>query len=648
MNIYNFEMVIKQNDGMIMTRLSLTILLICVSTITLWSQEIPANDSFNVRFDHRVMDSLTAPNNQDLQIIKNHLSQLQSSRQDIYVHRIYFTMHAIPEAVSKLRYENASNRIKKILKYDVKINAGFGEDVRQFDNTLDVVFEYAQREPISKFLKNLKQIDETKYWKPSEDGLFLTQQGALVYLPKNSAKLPSKFGAGDMVELRFTEGNGPQHLIGNAMHTMTSDGTFSPVYVNKFYALFDGEIIQPKSPDLWIIIMPGEEMQASFRAKADTLTNYTADQNSSKFWKESAQDPIILSGLLHLIENGDTSKIHALKEIIDLNPKAFDEISKQRFEALLDLHVKDIQELQASFTSAFADAGYPSFYKIYGIAQELFSSYNRPYSKENQIIYQALKNQDDLILHEQLVNRALFEIAKKSLQLSLESLKEKHKDLYKQCLEIYDEIQLEQVIHEMQEEALIYRSIDFLVKQELFEAWQVLAAYPNFMRSKEHILGKDGLGRLLGWHNLFYPHEIYMRSPINRRDNQESIRNLTERPMYACRLQNGWNAIGKTMPRVENPTLVVEFQCAEYGQLFFYAPESGAIIIPREIGRSHFFSNSLDSGTEGYMIAFYMANSRAVMSVTPAEFRHDIWSDFDFKPLSSNAMYTKIAELKEN
>ena len=92
----------------------------------------------------------------------------------------------------------------------------------------------------------------------------------------------------------------------------------------------------------------------------------------------------------------------------------------------------------------------------------------------------------------------------------------------------------------------------------------------------------------------------------------------------------------------------MEFQCAEYGQLFFYAPESGAIIIPREIGRSHFFSNSLDSGTEGYMIAFYMANSRAVMSVTPAEFRHDIWSDFDFKPLSSNAMYTKIAELKED
>ena len=630
-----------------MTRLSLTFLLICVSVIRLWSQEIPANDSFTIRFDHRVMDSLTAPNTQDIQTIKSHIDQLKSRRQDIYVQRVYFTMHAIPEAVSKLRYENASNRIKNILSYDIKINAGFGEDFRQLDNTLDVIFEYAQREPISEFLKSLKQIDEVKYWNPSEDGLFLTQQGALVYLPKNSANLPAQFSDSDRIELRFSEGVGPQQLISNGMHTTTLDGAFSPVYANKFYALYEGEIIQPNSPDLWMILMPGEEMKASFRATADTLNHFIANQNSSKFWKESGQDPIILSGLLHLIENGDTSKIHALKEVIKLNPKAFDENSKQRIEALLNLHVKDIQELHTSFNSAFAEAGYPNFSKLYASVQELFAPYDRPYSKENEIIYQALKNQDNLSPHELLVNRALFEIVKKSLQLSLEDLKEKHKNLHRQCLEIYDEIQLEQVIYELQDAALIYRSIDFLKKQELFEAWKVLAAYPNFMRGKEHILGKDGLGRLIGWHNLFYPQEVYMRNPMNRRDNQESIRNLTERPMYACPLQNGWNAIGKTIPRVENPTLAVEFQCAEYGKLFFYAPKSGAVIIPRKIGQSHYFSNSLDASTEGYMIAFYMANSRAVMSITPAEFRHDIWSDFDFNLLSSKAMYTEIAKLKK-
>ena len=66
--------------------------------------------------------------------------------QHFSVDRIYFTMHAIPEAINKLRYENASNRITNAMNYDVRINAGFGQDFRKLDNTLDVIFEYAQKE----------------------------------------------------------------------------------------------------------------------------------------------------------------------------------------------------------------------------------------------------------------------------------------------------------------------------------------------------------------------------------------------------------------------------------------------------------------------------------------------------------------------
>ena len=131
-----------------------------------------------------------------------------------------------------------------------------------------------------------------------------------------------------------------------------------------------------------------------------------------------------------------------------------------------------------------------------------------------------------------------------------------------------------------------------------------MAAYPKFMKGKADILGNEGLGLLMGWHNLFFPQEIYMNTASNRRDNQDSPRNLTERPMYAHTLNNGWNGLGKPIERKENPTLSVDFPCAEYGKVFFYARESGAVIIPRGFSTYHTFTRSLDVSTEGQIIAF--------------------------------------------
>ena len=119
----------------------------------------------------------------------------------------------------------------------------------------------------------------------------------------------------------------------------------SPVYVNRFYARFDGKIIQPKRADSWLIIMPGEAMAASYRATPDTLAHFTADQNLSKFWTQSVQEPIILSGLLHLIENGDTSNLHKLRDIMDGNPKAFSELTKQQFNDVITRQVRDTSPL---------------------------------------------------------------------------------------------------------------------------------------------------------------------------------------------------------------------------------------------------------------------------------------------------------------
>ena len=83
-----------------------------------YCQDIPANDSFTIRFDYGGVDSLTFPNKQDIQRIHDHLDQFSRENPAFFVDRMYFTMHAIPEAVNKLRYENASNRITNAINYD--------------------------------------------------------------------------------------------------------------------------------------------------------------------------------------------------------------------------------------------------------------------------------------------------------------------------------------------------------------------------------------------------------------------------------------------------------------------------------------------------------------------------------------------------
>ncbi|MEC7267598.1 MAG: hypothetical protein VXV82_03175, partial [Bacteroidota bacterium] len=520
-----------------------------------FGQDIPANDSFTIRFDYGGLDSLTFPNKQDIQRIHNHLDQFSRENPAYFVDRIYFTMHAIPEAVNKLRYENASNRITNAINYDVRINAGFGQNFRKLDNTLDVVFEYAPRESISYIMDKLKQVDDIRYWNPTQDGLFLTEQGALIYLPKNSAILPPGFTAGSKIELLISEGVEPQQLISNGMHTTTDQGAFSPVYVNRFYARFDGKVIQPKRADSWLIIMPGEAMAASYRATPDTLAHFTADQNVSKFWTQSVEDPIILSGLLHLIENGDTSNLHHLRDIMDGDSKAFSELTEQQLNDVITSQVRDIEALESSYSSIFSDAGLPSFTKVYSLAKELFRKYNRPYSKENEIIGRVLDKTTSITPHQLAVDQALYELARKSLEVSIDELKSNHKELYKACKEVYSNEELEEKLTTLYESALIYRSINLLQKQNLFEGWQVMANYPKFMRGKADILGDEGLGLLMGWHNLFFPQEIYMNTASNRRDNQDSPLSLRERPMYALVLNNGWNGLGRPIELKENPTL---------------------------------------------------------------------------------------------
>ena len=610
-----------------------------------FGQDIPANDSFTIRFDYGGLDSLTFPNKQDIQRIHNHLDQFSRENPAYFVDRIYFTMHAIPEAVNKLRYENASNRITNAINYDVRINAGFGQDFRKLDNTLDVVFEYAPRESISYIMDKLKRVDDIRYWNPTEDGLFLTEQGALIYLPKNSAILPPGFTAGSKIELLISEGVEPQQLISNGMHTTTDQGAFSPVYVNRFYARFDGNVVQPKRADSWLIIMPGEAMAASYRATPDTLAHFTADQNVSKFWTQSFQNPIILSGLLHLIENGDTSNLHQLRDIMDGDSKAFSELTEQQLNDVITRQVRDIEALESSYSSIFSDAGLPSFTKVYSLAKELFSQYNRPYSKENEIIGRVLDKTTSITPHALAVDHALYELARKSIEVSLDELKSNHKELYKACKEVYSNEELEEKLATLYESALIYRSINLLQKQGLFEGWQVMAKYPKFMRGKADIIGDEGLGLLMGWHNLFFPQEIYMNTASNRRDNQDSPRSLRERPMYAHALNNGWNGLGRPIERKENPTLLVDFPCADYGKVFFYAKESGAVIIPRSFNTYHSLTRSLDVSTEGHIIAFFMANSRPVLSITAADFYNETWANFDFTPLPPRTMYTELAKL---
>ena len=627
-------------------KITLLLLALCLGLIQRsYCQEIPANDSFTVRFDHGGVDSLTFPNSQDIQGIHDHLVQFSRENPAFFVDRIYFTMHAIPEAVNKLRYENASNLITDAINYDVRINAGFGQDFRKLDNTLDVVFEYAPRESVSYIMDKLKQVDDVRYWNPAQDGFFLTEQGALIYLPKNSAVLPSNFQAGNKIELLISEGVEPQQIISNGMHTTTDEGAFSPVYVNRFYARFDGKIIQPKHTDSWLIIMPGDPMATSFRATPDTLAHFTANQNVSKFWTQSVSEPIILSGLLHLIENGDTSNLHNLREIMEADPKAFNELTKQQLNDVISSQIKDIETLRSAYTSVFSDAGLPNFMKVYGLAKDLFNQYNRPYSKENEIIGRVLSKKTGIIPHPLAVDYALYTLAKKSLRVTLGDLKSSHKELYKACKEVYTEEELEIKLTSFYEAALIYRSIDLIKKQGLSEKWQVVTKYPNFMRGKADILGKEGLEVLLGWHTLFFPHESYMNTASNRRDNQESLRNMRERPMYAHVLSNGWNAVGKPIKRKENPTLSVDFPCADYGKVFFYAKESGAVIIPRSIATYHSFTRSLDASTEGHIIAFFMANSRPVISITAADFYNETWANFDFTPLPPLTMYTEITKL---
>ena len=627
---------------------NITLLLfsLCIGLIQQsFGQDIPANDSFTVRFDYGGLDSLTFPNKQDIQRIHNHLDQFSRENPAYFVDRIYFTMHAIPEAVNKLRYENASNRITNAINYDVRINAGFGQDFRKLDNTLDVVFEYAPRESISYIMDKLKQVDDIRYWNPTQDGLFLTEQGALIYLPKNSAVLPPGFTAGSKIELLISEGVEPQQLISNGMHTTTDQGAFSPVYVNRFYARFDGNVVQPKRADSWLIIMPGEAMAASYRAIPDTLAHFTADQNVSKFWTQSVQNPIILSGLLHLIENGDTSNLHHLRDIMDGDSKAFSELTEQQLNDVITRQVRDIEALESSYSSIFSDAGLPSFSKVYSLAKELFSQYNRPYSKENEIIGRVLDKTTSITPHALAVDHALYELARKSIEVSLDELKSNHKELYKACKEVYSYEELEEKLATLYESALIYRSINLLQKQGLFEGWQVMAKYPKFMRGKADIIGDEGLGLLMGWHNLFFPQEIYMNTASNRRDNQDSPRSLRERPMYAHALNNGWNGLGRPIERKENPTLSVDFPCAEYGKVFFYAKESGAVIIPRSFNTYHSLTRSLDVSTEGHIIAFFMANSRPVLSITAADFYNETWANFDFTPLPPRTMYTELAKL---
>ena len=41
-----------------------------------YSQEVPANDSFTIRFDYGGLDSLTFPNRHDIRIIHDHLDYL--------------------------------------------------------------------------------------------------------------------------------------------------------------------------------------------------------------------------------------------------------------------------------------------------------------------------------------------------------------------------------------------------------------------------------------------------------------------------------------------------------------------------------------------------------------------------------------------
>ena len=626
--------------------ITLLLLSLCLGLVQQsFGQEIPTNDTFTVRFDYGGLDSLTFPNKQDIQQIHNHLDQFSRENPAFFVNRIFFTMHAIPEAINKLRYENASNRITNAINYDVRINAGFGQDFRKLDNTLDVVFEYAPRESISYIMDRLKQVDDVRYWNPTQDGFFLTEQGALIYLPKNSAVLPPGFTAGSNIELLISEGIEPQQLISNGMHTTTDQGAFSPVYVNRFYALFDGRVIQPKNADSWLILMPGEAMAASYRAKPDTLSHFTADQNISKFWIQSVRDPIILSGMLHLIENGDTSNLHNLREIMDGDSKAFSELTKQQFNDVITSQVRDIEALTANFSSVFSDAGLPSFTKVYSLAKELFSQYNRPYSKENEIIGRVLDKTTSIAPYPLAVDQGLYELARKSLEVSLGELKSNHKELYKACKEVYSNEELEEKLTTLYESALIYRSINLLQKQGLFEGWQVMANYPKFMRGKADILGDEGLGVLMGWHNLFFPQEIYMNTASNRRDNQDSPRNLRERPMYAHVLNNGWNGLGRPIERKENPTLSVDFPCADYGKVFFYAKESGAVIIPRSFSTYHSFTRSLDISTEGHIIAFFMANSRPVLSITAADFYNETWANFDFTPLPPRTMYTELTKL---
>tara|TARA_Y100000385_G_scaffold269613_1_gene307812 strand:+ start:239 stop:2140 length:1902 start_codon:yes stop_codon:yes gene_type:complete len=625
---------------------TLLIFSLCIGLVQqAFGQDIPTNDSFTIRFDYGGLDSLTFPNKQDIQRIHNHLDQFAREHPAFFIDRIYFTMHAIPEAVNKLRYENASNRITNAINYDVRINAGFGQDFRKLDNTLDVVFEYAPRESISYIMDKLKQVNDVRYWNPTEDGFFLTEQGAIIYLQKNSAVLPPGFTAGSKIELLISEGIEPQQLISNGMHTTTDQGAFSPVYVNRFYARFDGKFVQPKRADAWLIIMPGEAMAASYRATPDTLTHFTADQNVSKFWTQSVKDPIILSGLLHLIENGDTSNLHNLRDIMDGDPKAFSELTKQQFNDVITSHIRDIEALLSSYSSVFSDAGLPSFAKVYNLAKDLFSQYTRPYSKENEIIGRVLNKTTSIVSHPLAVDQGLYELARKSLEVSLDELKSNHKELYKACKEVYRNEELEKKLTTLYESALIYRSINLLQKQGLFEGWQVMANYPKFMRGKADILGDEGLGLLMGWHNLFFPQEIYMNTASNRRDNQDSPRNLRERPMYAHVLNNGWNGLGRPIERKENPTLSVDFPCADYGKVFFYAKESGAVIIPRSFTTYHSFTRSLDVSTEGHIIAFFMANSRPVLSITAADFYNETWANFDFTPLPPRTMYTELTKL---
>ena len=70
----------------------------------------------------------------------------------------------------------------------------------------------------------------------------------------------------------------------------------------------------------------------------------------------------------------------------------------------------------------------------------------------------------------------------------------------------------------------------------------------------------------------------------------------------------------KTIERKENPTLSVDFPCADYGKVFL-CKENGAVL--SGAATYHTFTRSLDVSTEGHIIAFFMANSRPFHRLHP-------------------------------